>query len=149
RNNEAIAMYDQSEFLRPRSYEEIESWSQRMVEGYTYLVSVDDKPIGTCALMNVDMRNRHAELSIVIGEKEYWSKGYGSQIMEKLLAWGFEGLNLRKLYLHVFAFNKRAINLYEKFNFKKEGTLKEMLYRNGEYHDVYAYGLFKDDYKQD
>ncbi len=97
RNNEEIAIYDQSEFLRPRSYEEIEKWSERMVEGYTYLVSVDDVPIGTCALMNVDTRNRHAELSIVIGEKDYWSKGYGTGIMEKLLDWGFEGLNLRKL----------------------------------------------------
>ncbi len=146
RNNEEIAIYDQSEFLRPRSYEEIEKWSERMVEGYTYLVSVDDVPIGTCALMNVDTRNRHAELSIVIGEKDYWSKGYGTGIMEKLLDWGFEGLNLRKLYLHVFDFNERAINLYEKFGFQKEGTLKEMLYRNGEYRDVYAYGLFKEDY---
>ena len=148
RNDETLAVYDQSEFLRPRSFEEIETWSQRMIEGYSYIISVDDTYIGTCALMNVNQRNRHAELAIVIGEKDYWSKGYGTQIMTQLLEWGFEGLNLRKLYLHVFSFNSRAIKLYEKMGFKKEGTLKEMLYRNGEYHDVYVYGLFKRDYQK-
>ncbi len=147
RNDASIALYDQSEFLRPRALEEIESWAQRLVDGYTYVAYDHETAIGTIALMNVDTRNRHAELAIVIGEKSYWSKGYGTEMMKELLSYTFEGLNLRKAYLHVFSFNKRAIGLYEKLGFKKEGTLKEMLYRDGKYHDVYAYGLFKEDYE--
>lgn len=146
RNNPDLAMYDQSEFLRPRSFAEIEEWGQRLLTGYTFLVKVADIPIGTCALMNVDTRNRHAELSIVIGEKDYWSKGYGTIIMKQLIDWGFFGLNLRRLYLHVFSFNTRAINLYEKLGFKQEGTMRDMVYRNGNYHDVLVYGLMKDEY---
>lgn len=147
RNQDDVAIYDQSEFLRPRSYEEIESWSQRLIDGYTYVAYDVDVAIGTIALMNVDTRNRHAELAIVIGNKDYWSKGFGTQMMKQLLEYAFEGMNLRRAYLHVFAFNKRAIGLYEKFGFKHEGTLRDMLYRNGKYHDVYAYGLMKDEYK--
>lgn len=148
RNDETIAVFDQSEFLRPRSFEEIEEWSQILVNGHTYIASVDGVYIGTIALMKVDERNRHAELAIVIGEKDYWSKGYGSQMMHTLLEYGFEGLNLDRLYLHVFSFNERAIKFYEKFNFKHEGTLRNMLYRNGKYHDLLAYGLMRDEWQR-
>lgn len=148
RNDETIAVFDQSEFLRPRSYEEIEDWAQILVNGHTYIASVDGVYIGTIALMKVDERNRHAELAIVIGEKDYWSKGYGSQMMHTLLEYGFEGLNLERLYLHVFSFNERAIKFYEKFNFKHEGTLRNMLYRNGKYHDLLAYGLMRDEWQR-
>jgi RimJ/RimL family protein N-acetyltransferase len=146
RNDPEVAKYDQVEFLRPRAYSEIEAWSMRMVEGYTYLILDQDKPIGTCAIMHPDMRNRHAELSIVIGDRAYWSKGFGTLIMKQLLQWGFEGLNLERLYLHVFAFNTRAIGLYEKMGFTKEGTLRNMVYRDGQYHDVYAYGLLREEW---
>lgn len=148
RNDETIAVFDQSEFLRPRSFEEIEDWAQILVNGHTYIASVDGVYIGTIALMKVDERNRHAELAIVIGEKDYWSKGYGSQMMHTLLEYGFEGLNLDRLYLHVFSFNERAIKFYEKFNFKHEGTLRNMLYRNGKYHDLLAYGLMRDEWQR-
>lgn len=146
RNDPSVAKFDQSEFLRPRSLSEIEAWSTRMVEGYTYLVLHNNKPIGTCAIMNPDMRNRHAELSIVIGDPTYWSKGFGTLIMKQLLEWGFEGLNLKRLYLHVFSFNERAIGLYEKMGFTKEGTLRNMVYRDSKYHDVYVYGLLRDEW---
>lgn len=148
RNDETVAVFDQSEFLRPRSFEEIEEWAQILVNGHTYIASVDGVYIGTIALMKVDERNRHAELAIVIGEKDYWSKGYGSQMMHTLLEYGFEGLNLERLYLHVFSFNERAIKFYEKFNFKHEGTLRNMLYRNGKYHDLLAYGLMRDEWQR-
>ena len=148
RNDETVAVFDQSEFLRPRSYEEIEDWAQILVNGHTYIASVDGVYIGTIALMKLDERNRHAELAIVIGEKDYWSKGYGSQMMHTLLEYGFEGLNLERLYLHVFSFIERAIKFYEKFNFKHEGTLRNMLYRNGKYHDLLAYGLMRDEWQR-
>ena len=139
RNDPEVASNDQSGFIRPMGYEEVESWSARMVEGLTFVAYDGEVPLGTCAFMNPDYRNRHAELAIVIGNKDYWSKGYGTEIMKKLLEWGFEGLNLNRLYLHVFSFNKRAIGLYEKMGFKEEGRLRAMIYRDGHYHDLIAW----------
>lgn len=148
RNNPEVAQYDQSGFLRPMGLSEVESWSQRMVEGLTFIVYEDDVPIGTCAFMNYDQRNQHAELAIVIGEPSYWGKGYGKVIMAQLLEWGFEGMNLQKLYLHVFSSNTRAIRLYESFGFLREGVLRSMLYRDGAYQDIYAYGLLRSEWKR-
>lgn len=147
RNDPEVAIFDQSQFLRPMSFEEVETWSQIMVDGMTYVICDGEKSIGTCAFMNLDQRNRHAELAIVIGDKNYWGKGYGKDIMAQLIEWGFEGLNLHRLYLHVFDFNKRAIALYEKMGFVQEGRMREMLYRNGKYHDVLCYGLLKSELK--
>lgn len=146
RNDPEVAIFDQSSFLRPMSFTEVESWSQIMVEGLTFMVFEDDVPIGTCAFMNHDARNRHAELAIVIGNKDYWSKGYGTEIMRQLLEWGFEGLNLNRVYLHVFGFNQRAINLYKKMGFMHEGTKRAMLYRHGAYQDLLVFGLMKEEY---
>lgn len=143
RNDPEVAQYDQSGFLRPMSFEEVEEWSQILVNGMTYTVLADDKPIGTVAFMNLDQRNRHAELAIVIGDKNYWGQGLGPQLMKQQLEWGFNGLNLNRLYLHVFAFNERTQKLYKKMGFKHEGTKREMLFRDGKYQDVEVYGLLR------
>lgn len=148
RNDPEVSKYDQPGFIRPMSYEEVATWSERMVEGLSFITFDDDVPLGTAAFMNLDNRNRHAELAIVIGNKDYWSKGYGTQIMEKLIDWGFNGLNLNRLYLHVFSTNTRAINLYEKIGFQLEGEMREMLFQNGEYVSVLVYGLLRSEFKK-
>ncbi len=146
RNDPEVAQYDQSGFIRPMSFEEVEEWCQRMVEGLTFIAYDGEVPLGTCAFMNLDERNRHAELAIVIGNKDYWGKGFGTEIMKQLLDCGFYGLNLNRLYLHVFSTNKRAIALYEKMGFIKEGEMREMLFQNGEAVNLIAYGMLKDEY---
>lgn len=146
RNDPEVAINDQSSFLRPMSYDEVAKWCEIPMNGLTFVVYINDEPIGLCAFMTVDERNRHSEISIVIGEKAYWSKGYGTEIMKHLLNWGFEGLNLNRIYLHVFDFNTRAIGLYEKMGFKREAVNRQMLYRHGRYCDVYGYGILRDEY---
>lgn len=147
RNDMEVAQYDQPGFLRPMAYEEVEAWSERMVSGLTFLICVDDKAVGTCAFMNLDERNRNAELALVIGDKNYWSKGVGTLALEGMLKMGFDGLNLHKLYLHVFDFNKRAIGLYEKAGFTLEGTLRDMHFLNGTYEPVHHYGLLATEWR--
>lgn len=147
RNDPEVAIFDQSSFLRPMSFNEVEEWSSIMVEGLTFMVYDGDVAIGTCAFMHHDARNRHAELAIVIGNKDYWSKGFGSKIMKQQLEWGFEGMNLNRLYLHVFDFNERAIGLYEKMGFVHEGTKRQMIYRHGRYCDVHVYGILRSEYQ--
>lgn len=146
RNDLEVARFDQPGFLRPMGYEEVEAWSERMVTGLTFIICVDDKPVGTCAFMNLDERNRNAEIALVIGDKNYWSQGVGTQALKSLLEMGFNGLNLHKLYLHVFEFNKRAIGLYEKLGFKLEGTLRDMHFHEGKYEAVYHYGILRSDW---
>lgn len=116
-------------------------------KGYIIEEINTDKPIGVTSLINIDYGNRNAECIIDIGEKEYWSKGFGREAFQLLLDFSFNELNLHKVYLRVFSFNERAINLYQKLGFNEEGKLKEQFYRNGSWHDVVFMGLLKCDYR--
>ncbi|MBD7984291.1 GNAT family N-acetyltransferase [Sporosarcina sp. Sa2YVA2] len=106
------------------------------------------KPIGITSLINIDFTNRNAECIIDIGDKDYWSKGFGREAFQLLLEFAFKELNLHKVVLRVFSFNERAIKLYQKLSFEEEGRLKEQLYRNGAWHDVVLMGLLKRKYKR-
>lgn len=105
-----------------------------------------DKIIGNIGLMNINVINRTAELGIFIGDKDYLSKGYGSEAIMLILDFGFNYLNLNNIMLKVFAFNKRAIKAYEKCGFKIFGTWKECNYFNGEYVDVIYMNILKRDF---
>lgn len=82
-------------------------------------------------------------LSIAIGAPAQHGRGYGSEAMRLALRFGFHELNLRRLQLTVFSYNQRAIALYEKLGFQREGTFREFLVRDGQTHDMYLYGLLR------
>ena len=92
--------------------------------------------IGNIGLMAFDNVAHSAELGIVIGEKDYWDQGYGSETIKVLLKHGFETLNLHRIFLRVSSFNERAIHAYEKIGFVHEGRLRQATYYQGAYHDL-------------
>ena len=97
-----------------------------------------DKLLGNIGLVNIKNINRTAEMGVFIGDKEYLSKGYGSEAIMLILDYGFNFLNLNNIMLKAFSFNERAIKAYEKCGFKIFGIWKEAVYFNGEYvDDVY------------
>jgi len=56
-------------------------------------------------------------------------------------------MNINKIKLDVYSFNIRAIKCYEKLGFKQEGTLRKEIFREGKYHDILVYGMFRDEFK--
>ena len=102
--------------------------------------------IGGCSYFDTSHKNRTCFVGIAIGDKSCWSKGYGTEVLRKLLEFLFLEKNMRKVLLNVFSFNKRAIACYEKLGFKQEGCLREQIYRDGKYHDEYIMALFADDF---
>ncbi|MFC0522965.1 GNAT family N-acetyltransferase [Pontibacillus salicampi] len=105
-----------------------------------------NNPIGITSLIHLDFPNRNAECIIDIGEKHYWSQGYGEEAMCLLLDYAFLEINLHKVYLKVFSYNERAIRLYNKLGFKVEGELQEHLFREGAWHNITMMAVFQDEY---
>ena len=68
--------------------------------------------------------------------------------MELALAFGFHELNLHRIQLTVFEYNKNAIKLYEKLGFQKEGAYREFIKRDGQVYDMILYGLLKKEWQQ-
>lgn len=76
------------------------------------------KHIGNLKLEPIDFACQTAELGIIIGDKEYWGRGYAAEAMELALRYAFEELQLKEVTLGVSAENTRAIRLYEHIGFK-------------------------------
>jgi diamine N-acetyltransferase len=96
--------------------------------------------IGNVGLHKVDWKNRVAEFGIALGEKAYWSQGYGTDAARTILRFAFQEMNLHRVYLHVFDYNPRAQRCYEKAGFQREGILREALFHEGQYHDIVVMG---------
>lgn len=151
--NDIEVMQFTSPSLDVFTYNDTENFVNGMIEshnskGYVIEEINTDKAIGVTSLINIDYGNRNAECIIDIGNKDYWSKGFGREAFELLLDFAFKELNLHKVYLRVFSFNERAIKLYQNLGFNEEGKLKEQLYRDGAWHDIIFMGLLKRNYKE-
>ncbi|HWR61703.1 MAG TPA: GNAT family protein [Clostridia bacterium] len=119
-------------------------------EGYCFAIidSEKDKLIGNIGLEDVDLIDRKAVLGIFIGDKEYWSKGYGTEAIELLLDFSFNLLNLNSIMLIVHAFNKRAIRCYEKCGFKLIGKRREGYIIGTEKFDEYYMDILASEFKK-
>lgn len=98
--------------------------------------------IGNVKLANINWIHRTAEFGIMIGEKDYWGKGYGTEVTHLLIDYGFQILNLRKIYLGVFGNHESAIKAYEKAGFEVEGIMKNHLFLEGNYVDKVWMSVF-------
>ena len=101
--------------------------------------------IGNCALHKIDWENENCEMGIVIGEKDYWNKGYGSDAVRNVVNFAMFGLNLKSIKLEVYKDNRRAINVYKKSGFKLIKIEKKSHFYNGKYWDTLIMELKKSD----
>jgi RimJ/RimL family protein N-acetyltransferase len=101
--------------------------------------------IGSAGFHEVDWRNRMAELGLVIGRKDLWGRGYGTEAVHVLARWGFLELNLHRVQLKVYEDNARAIRAYEKAGFKVEGCLRQSRFHGGRYHNTLLMGLLREE----
>jgi RimJ/RimL family protein N-acetyltransferase len=135
-------------WVRPRNAEELEKrfeeW-QKSDQGLTFAVRAvaNGSLIALVSLEDILWSHGVAWLGIGVGDREQWGKGYGSEAMELILRYGFNELNLHRIQLTVFQYNERAIALYEKLGFQREGVYREFMQRDGKRYDMYLYGLLR------
>lgn len=79
----------------------------------------DGRHIGNCMYYDIDMRRGEAELGIMIGDRDYWSKGYGTDTVDTLLNYIFTTTPLTRMYLHTLDWNARARKSFAKSGFKE------------------------------
>ncbi len=78
----------------------------------------DGLHIGNVMFYDIDLRSGEAELGIMIGDKDYWSQGYGTQTVGLLLDHMFEAYSFNRVYLHTLAWNERAQKSFHKSGFR-------------------------------
>lgn len=152
--SEETIRYIGGAFWRPQTWEQTEAFLQRQLNGDAGGVSfvISDKDTlsyrGQCDLMMVDNRARKAELAVVIPEK-YAGRGIGAEAVRLLCRYAFETMNLNRVYLNVYADNRRAVRCYEKVGFRAEGTLRQHAYEGGRYRDMIVMGLLRSEFEEE
>ncbi len=88
-----------------------------------------------------------ADIGPAIGQKNFWQKGYGTEVVELLLKEAFEQLNLPKVGWWTFAENTASIALARKMGFKEEGRVSDSVFFDNKYHDSVVLGPLRDEYE--
>ncbi len=102
--------------------------------------------VGLVALDEILWAQRVGWIAMEIAPSE-WGQGFGREALGLLLRFAFDEVNLRRLSLTVFAYNTRAIRLYEGMGFVREGSHREFLVRDGQPHDMLLYGLLEREWR--
>lgn len=108
----------------------------------------EGKHIGNTGLHQIKKEDRNAVLGVFIGNKNYWNKGYGKDVITTLLNYGFNKLKLHRVDLSVYDYNKRAINLYKKLGFKTEGIKRDHIFYKGKFHSEIQIGILEKEWRK-
>jgi len=79
--------------------------------------TLDGIHIGNCSYYNIDMKRSEAEIGIMIGNSNYWNKGYGTDTIKALVGYVFRHTSFKRLYLKTLEWNIRAQQCFMKSGF--------------------------------
>jgi RimJ/RimL family protein N-acetyltransferase len=121
--------------------EQLRDSSQR-----NFAIDLEGRHIGAGGFSHIDPRNGCAEVGLFIGEPDLWDQGLGADAVRTLVRFGFEEMNLHRIYLRVFEENQRGVNCYEKIGFRREGLWRQAVFRHGRYYDLLWMSILRDEY---
>jgi RimJ/RimL family protein N-acetyltransferase len=113
------------------------------------ILNEKEQVLGLVSLTNIDRMNQTALFHIMIGDSTHRDKGIGSYATNEILRHAFYDINLNRVELTVLESNNRAIALYEKLGFKKEGIKREAVYKNGKFVNMIFMAILKSEYKNE
>ncbi|PCU73944.1 spermidine N1-acetyltransferase [Listeria monocytogenes] len=112
-----------------------------------FILELDGQMVGLVELMEIDYIHRRAEFQIIIDPK-FQGHGYAVSATKLAMKYAFHVLNLHKLYLVVDKVNEKAIHVYEKVGFIREGELIDEFFVDGTYHDAIRMCIFQHQYQE-
>lgn len=107
-----------------------------------------DEFIGTTGLYGIHWVMRTAEFRVFLGNKKFWNRGIGTECTKMMVVYGFDKLNLNKVWLGVNAENKGGVRAYEKAGMVREGVLRQEQYRNFRYYDAIRMSMLRSEYEK-
>ena len=103
------------------------------------------KHIGNIKLGPINKRHKSAEIGIIIGDKNYWGKGFAKQAISVVIQFGFDQLNLKKIVAGCYENNFASKKAFEGSGFKVEGFLRSHVKSVNGREGVWRLGCIKSD----
>ena len=144
-NDPAVNRFLETRFV-PQSLDSIADFVKRMTgkpdEPFFAICTIDGQEhIGNIKIGPINYRHRHADVSLLIGEKKYWGKGCATEAISLATRFGFEVLSLNKLEAGCYEENEGSARAFEKCGYSREGLLRGHLYLNGRETNCIRLGL--------
>lgn len=135
----------------PICVEKTEKWFDSHIDEdtrYDAVIEVEEVPVGTIGLLNIDRKNRKAEYYIAMGETLYKGKGVAKEASRLILQYAFEVLDINRIYLFTESENIVAQKLFERVGFVEEGLIRQDIMSHGKLVDRYVYGILREDWNK-
>jgi RimJ/RimL family protein N-acetyltransferase len=139
--------------VAPMSRADTEKWYRELLADkdriwFAILLKKGDRMIGEAGLLRMFKPWRKTDMTIIIGEKDEWGKGYGTEAGHLLLHYAFRQLGFHRISIGVVGFNKRALKFWECLGFKKEGVQRDEYYYDNEYIDGIMMSILENDFRE-
>jgi diamine N-acetyltransferase len=115
---------------------------------FAIVVRESGRVIGEAGLLRVFPEWRTADMSVMIGDRGEWAKGYGTEAARLLIDHAFGPMGLHRLAIGVVGFNERALGFWESLGFVREGVQRDGYLYGGRYHDFVMMSLLEGDARQ-
>jgi len=145
-NNANIAKYMADVFPHPYTHEKGKSFIEFATTNPTaciFAIAIDNKPIGSIGLhLQTDILRKNAEIGYWLAE-EYWGKGIVTDAIKQIVKYGFENLDIVRIFARIYGTNIPSQKVVEKCGFKLEGKYKKTIFKNNEFLDELIYAIRK------
>lgn len=103
--------------------------------------------IGNCSLQSINWIYRSCEIAFVLGDTDYWGKGYATQAGKYMLFHAFQRMNMNRCWTGTVNTNKGMRRVAEKIGMKKEGVFRQGAFIDGKYEDIICYSILQEEYQ--
>ncbi|MFI5530212.1 GNAT family N-acetyltransferase [Kitasatospora sp. NPDC051853] len=108
----------------------------------------EGRPIGSVSYRDLDPFAGRATVGILIGERDRWGGGYGSEALRLMLGHLFGACRLRRVELDTWSGNERAIRAFRKAGFVEEGRRRASVRVGEQWYDSVVFGLLHDEWAE-
>jgi len=136
---------------KPISMSELKEFYEKIINSgtdimFAIVAKKTDRYIGNVKIGEINWVNRTAHFGRMIGDKRYWNKGYGTEVLKLIISYTFNTLNLNRLFTTIVEDNIAAIKSCKKLGMKKEGVFSQAKFMDGEYKNVVQLAITRNQY---
>ncbi|KGX85068.1 GNAT family N-acetyltransferase [Pontibacillus litoralis] len=147
-----LRLYD-ALVAKPYTFKKVQEWIEETSHAdneflFAIRTKEDNTLIGFIEMDGILWNQQTGWISIGIGNSAYHNNGYGKEALQLMLSFAFQECNLHRIQLTVFEYNEKAMRLYEKLGFVREGAYREFVHRDGKRYDMLLYGLLRREWEQ-
>lgn len=111
-----------------------------------WIINVDNEDVGLVYITSIDLINKRCVWAYYLGSPSVRGKGIGKNIELNILDYVFDTLKLNKLCCEVYVANEIVIKIHEKYGSLVEGTRRQHVFKNDQFHDIVEMAILREDW---